>query len=105
VVKRFCLAIRGLWVSIFGLGTKKMSIAKPWKIQAAPETIARLSSMADELGGAMTANGIAAMVAFEVSKVPAKDLWLALGAVRQFSDAGGASPAAKRLPGGPLIQR
>ena len=71
--------------------------AKSWKIQASQETIDRLGKIAEDLGSAMTANGVAAMTVFEISRVPAKDLWLALGAIRQFA-AVEAAPGQKKLP-------
>lgn len=75
--------------------------AKSWKIQVQQDTIDRLAKIADELGSAMTPNGIAAMTVFEISRIPAKDLWLALGAIRQFAPMDPAA-APRRLPGAKL---
>jgi hypothetical protein len=78
-----------------------MSTSKSWKIQASLDTIARLEKMAADLGGSMTANGIAAMIVFEVAKIPACELWQALGVMRQLGEKPSASAVdLKRVPAG-----
>lgn len=59
---------------------------KAWKIQVAPETVARLQGISDSLGGSLSANEIAATAVFEVSRIPAAALWVVLGSVRYYAD-------------------
>ena len=77
---------------------------KQIKIQADDETVKRLNTMAAELGDAVTPNGIAAMAAYEISRVKADALWQALGAIRQVAEERPAIPAGttqRRLRGAP----
>lgn len=59
---------------------------KAWKIQVAPETVARLQSISDALGGSLSANEIAATAVFEVSRIPPAALWVVLGSVRYYAE-------------------
>lgn len=73
---------------------KRKGIAFSWKIQVSEETVTKLQTIADSIGGSVTANGVAAMAAFEIAQVRPADLWMALGAVRAFAEKGKTLPAA-----------
>ena len=81
------------------------SISVGWKIQVSDDTVAKLQVIADSLGGSISPNGVAAMAVFEIAQVPAKDLWLALGAIRQFANKEAALQLTDPKSGLPLIRK
>lgn len=64
------------------MGTERK---KPWKLQVGEETIQRLETVSEDLGRALSANEIAAAAVFEISRVPARNLWTVLGVIRQYA--------------------